>query len=276
MLHGNPTWSFYYRKLVLAMRSTHRVIVPDHIGCGLSDKPRDSEYHYTLDQRVNDLEALLEHLDVNSDITLVVHDWGGMIGMTYAVRHPEKLKRLVILNTAAFRLPKAKKLPWQIRICRDTKIGAFLVRGFNAFARGTASMACTRKSLDPAIRACYLAPYDSWRNRRAILRFVQDIPLGPEDPAYDTVVSVENSLSVLQHLPMLICWGERDYVFDSHFLAEWQRRFPNAQVHRFPDASHYILEDADEEVIGLIRQFCLQESDNSYTSPVLPGSEGIE
>ena len=102
MVHGNPSWSFYYRNLVLALRDRYRCIVPDHIGCGLSDKPGDNRYDYTLSRRVDDLEALLEHLGIRENITLVVHDWGGMIGMAYAVRHPERIKRLVILNTGAF------------------------------------------------------------------------------------------------------------------------------------------------------------------------------
>src|SRR5712691_11792206 len=83
MLHGNPAWSFYYRNLVRALHDSYRAIVPDHIGCGLSDKPDDSRYDYSLRQRAKDLEALLDHLGVRQDITLVLHDWGGMIGMAY-------------------------------------------------------------------------------------------------------------------------------------------------------------------------------------------------
>ena len=120
MVHGNPSWSFYYRNLVLALRDRYRCIVPDHIGCGLSDKPGDDRYDYTLSRRVDDLERLLEHLGITENITLVVHDWGGMIGMAYAVRHPERIKRLVILNTGAFHLPKSKPFPLGLRICRDT------------------------------------------------------------------------------------------------------------------------------------------------------------
>ncbi len=105
MVHGNPSWSFYYRHLVEALRDNHRCIVPDHIGCGLSDKPDDARYEYTLSRRAADLEALLDHLGIEGPLTLVMHDWGGMIGMTYATRHPERIARLVVLNTAAFHLP---------------------------------------------------------------------------------------------------------------------------------------------------------------------------
>src|SRR6187397_1873188 len=108
MVHGNPTWSFYYRGLVEGLRSTYRTIVPDHMGCGLSDKPDDSRYAYTLESRVSDPEALVEHLGLDGGLTLVVHDWGGAIGLGYATRHPDRVARLVILNTAAFHLPAAK------------------------------------------------------------------------------------------------------------------------------------------------------------------------
>src|SRR5210317_837044 len=127
MVHGNPSWSFYYRDLAKALRDRYRVIVPDHIGCGLSEKPGDGGYSYTLKQRVDDLESLLEHLDIDERITLVLHDWGGMIGMAYASRYPERIARLVILNTAAFHLPAGKHLPLALKICRDTKLGEFLV-----------------------------------------------------------------------------------------------------------------------------------------------------
>ena len=116
MVHGNPSWSFYYRNLVLALRDRFRCIVPDHIGCGFSDKPGDERYDYTLAQRVADLERLLEHVGGSEKVTLVLHDWGGMIGMAWAARHPERIARLVILNTAAFHLPAEKKFPPALRI----------------------------------------------------------------------------------------------------------------------------------------------------------------
>jgi pimeloyl-ACP methyl ester carboxylesterase len=255
MLHGNPTWSFYYRRLVLALRDQYRVIVPDHVGCGLSDKPDDSRYRYTLASRVHDLEALLDHLGINKKLTLVLHDWGGIIGMAYASRRPERIKQLIILNTAGFHLPPGKKLPWSLRIFRFPILGTLLVRGFNAFCRGAATHCCTRRPMPHDIRQAYLAPYDSWKNRIAVIRFVQDIPLKPGDTCYDLVTEIQNGLSHFRDVPMLICWGEKDFVFDRDFQAEWQRRFPGAEVHRFPGAGHYVLEDASDEIIGLVRQF---------------------
>ncbi|MCE9685024.1 alpha/beta fold hydrolase [Shewanella sp. AS16] len=259
MVHGNPSWSFYYRNLVAALKQDHQCIVPDHIGCGLSDKPGDAAYDYTLKQRIDDLEALLAHLGVQEQITLVVHDWGGMIGMGYAARHPERIKRLVILNTGAFHLPKSKPFPWPLWICRNTLLGTVLVRGFNAFSAIASHVGVKRNPMPKAIRQAYVAPFNSWANRISTLRFVQDIPLRPGDRNYELVSDIAASLEKFTRVPALICWGLKDFVFDKHFLAEWRRRLPLAQVHEFADCGHYILEDAGEQVIAQIQAFLAAE-----------------
>ncbi len=255
MVHGNPSWSFYYRNVVAALSDKHQCVVPDHIGCGLSDKPDDSGYDYTLKNRIDDLEALLDHLDIKQNITLVVHDWGGMIGMGYAARYPERIKKLVILNTGAFHLPQAKPFPWALNICRNTSLGTLLVRGFNAFSSIASYVGVKRKPMEKAIREAYVAPFNSWDNRISTLRFVQDIPLKPEDRNYQLVSDIAASLTQFKQLPMLICWGLQDFVFDKHFLDEWKVRFPDAQIHEFADCGHYILEDASDEVVSHICEF---------------------
>ena len=136
MLHGNPSWSYYWRNLVSGLSDRYRCIVPDHVGMGLSDKPGDRDYDYTLQSRVDDLAALLRHLGIDGPLTLAVHDWGGMIGFGWASTHAAQVQRLVITNTAAFPLPAAKKMPWQLSLGRDSIFGAFLIRAFNAFSRG--------------------------------------------------------------------------------------------------------------------------------------------
>ncbi|QXE92023.1 alpha/beta fold hydrolase [Geomonas subterranea] len=258
MVHGNPSWSFYYRNLVLALRGNYRCIVPDHIGCGFSEKPGDDRYDYTLSRRIDDLERLIDSLDLDEKITLVVHDWGGMIGMGYASRHPERIARIVVLNTAAFHLPKEKTFPLGLKICRDTLLGTLLVRGFNAFSVGASIVGCKKNPMPRELMQAYRAPYDSWRNRIATLRFVQDIPLGPGDRTYDLVSDIAAGLERFRDLPMAIFWGELDFVFDTTFLAEWKRRFPKAQVKSYADAGHYILEDMKDEVVPLIAQFLQQ------------------
>lgn len=255
MVHGNPSWSFYYRNLVTALSGQFQCIVPDHIGCGLSDKPSDKDYDYTLEQRIDDLEKLLVHLGVEKNITLVVHDWGGMIGMGYAARHPEKIKRLVILNTAAFNLPKAKSFPIPLWICRNTYLGTVLVRGFNAFSSIASYVGVKRKPMSKAIRKAYVSPFNSWKNRISTLRFVQDIPLIPTHKNYQLIENIDNSLQNFQSIPTVICWGLQDFVFDKSFLDVWKKKMPHAEINEFSDCGHYILEDASNEVINIIQKF---------------------
>ncbi len=255
MLHGNPSWSFYYRNLLEELSGNHRVIVPDHIGMGRSDKPDDSTYEYTLNQRVADLESTLEQLGVTSDITLVVHDWGGMIGSTFATRHPERVSRMVILNTAGFGLPKEKMFPWPLWLSRNTPVSALFVRGLNGFVKGTAWIGTTRNKMSNDIKKAYLWPYDSWANRRSVHRFVQDIPLTPKDKTWPVLKQVEADLPKLAAKPMLIAFGLKDLVFDRHFLKGWTDRFPQAEVVRYEDASHYVLEDVGQELWTKIRSF---------------------
>jgi len=253
-VHGNPTWSFYYRELIKALRGDHRVIAPDHMGCGLSDRPDDKAYPFTLERRVADFETFMDRLDLDS-VNLVVHDWGGAIGCAWAVRNPDKVKRLVVLNTGAFHLPASKSLPWQLWLVRNTPLGSIMVRGFNAFSRGATHLACTRRPISKEVRDAYCAPYDSWENRRAVLRFVEDIPLGPGDRGFELVTEIAEGLPRLAEKPILICWGDKDFVFDHHFLAEWVRILPDADVHRWADGGHYILEDYADEIIPLVRDF---------------------
>lgn len=254
MVHGNPTWSFYYRRLVMALRGRYRMIVPDHIGMGLSEKPPETRYAYTLERRLADLESLLDHLSLRHPLTLVVHDWGGMIGMAWAVKHPERVERLIVLNTAAFGLPPDKKMPWQLTLARTPLLGALLVRGCNAFSRG-ALRSCVVRPLPPEVAQGYLAPYDTWEHRLAVHRFIQDIPLRPGDRSFTLISQVERGLARLSSKPMLICWGMRDFVFDHHFLTRWLEHFPHADVHRFAQAGHYVLEDAADEIVSLVRSF---------------------
>jgi pimeloyl-ACP methyl ester carboxylesterase len=258
MLHGNPTWSFYWRRLIAALSPTHRVIAPDHIGCGKSDKPDDARYPHRLARRIADIERLVESLGLR-ELTLMVHDWGGMIGMGWAHRHPQMLTKLVLLNTAAFPLPASKRMPASLWLARNTSLGAVLVRGFNAFARGATRLCVTRRPLSSEVREALCAPYDSWDNRRAVLRFVQDIPLREGDPGFEILTEVCERLHQFDDRPVLICWGMRDFVFDEHFLRVWERELPHAEVHRFHDSGHYVLEDAGDEIEALVRKFMALE-----------------
>lgn len=261
MLHGNPSWSYYWRTLVAgladpALRKQYRCIVPDHVGMGLSDKPDDSRYDYTLQSRVDDLEALLRHagIDDATPVTLAVHDWGGMIGFGWALAHAAQVKRLVILNTAAFPMPAAKTMPWQIALGRDWRIGEWIVRGFNAFSAG-ASWLGVERPMPAGVRRAYVAPYDGWANRIATIRFMQDIPLSPADRAWPLLEAAGKALPAFADRPAFIGWGLKDFVFDRHFLERFRADLPQAQVQAFEDAGHYVLEDRHELLVPAIRAF---------------------
>jgi pimeloyl-ACP methyl ester carboxylesterase len=263
MLHGNPTWSFYYRNLVIALRGQFRCIVPDHLGCGMSDKPNDSEYDYRLKSRVADIATLVSHLDLKSPLALVVHDWGGMIGFSWAVDNPDQVDKMVVLNTAAFPLPENKKMPAALSLVRDTAVGAYLVTRFNAFS-GIAARVAFKKPVSKEIRQAYKLPYDSPENRIATLRFVQDIPLSEKDPGFDILNNTAERLHLLQEKPCLIAWGERDFVFDAPFLNKWLEYFPDAETHRFADCGHYVLEDGGPALIDTISNFIGIREDSNY------------
>lgn len=257
MVHGNPTWSYYYRNIIRCLAENHRVIAIDHMGCGLSDKPQD--YPYTLDQHINNLQYLLQYLNIEK-YSLIVHDWGGAIGMGCAVRSPKRIERIAVMNTAAFR---SSRIPLRIRICRWPFVGALLVRGLNGFAGPALSMA-VEKPLPKEIARAYIAPYNSWQNRVAIHSFVRDIPLNSNHRSYQTLVAIEKGLSLIKdmNIPLLLLWGGKDFCFDEVFYREWCERFPDARKHYFPDGGHYILEDKLNELIPLFIEFFQTESLN--------------
>ena len=254
MLHGNPSWSYYWRTLVSGLSDKYRCIVPDHIGMGFSDKPDDADYDYTLQSRVDDVEALLKHLGITGPVTLAVHDWGGMIGFGWALSHAAQVKRLVVTNTAAFPLPQAKPMPWQIALGRDWKFGALIIRAFNAFSSGASYLGVERR-MPADVRRAYVSPYNNWKNRISTVRFMQDIPLGTQDKAWPLLEEAGRRLPEFADRPAFLGWGLKDFVFDKHFLAGFRAALPNAEVHAYDDAGHYVLEDKHVSLVPLIRDF---------------------
>jgi cis-3-alkyl-4-acyloxetan-2-one decarboxylase len=261
MVHGNPTWSFYYRNVVKNLRRNYRCLVPDHIGCGLSSKPNLSVYDFQLRSRIEDLGAWLDSLQLQEPVTLICHDWGGMIGSSWAVKNPAKVARLVFLNTGAFTLPKSKSFPWRIWLGRNTRLGAWLILKKNLFCKHALNAAMNRKKLSPEVQEMYLQPYDTPEHRLAVLKFVQTIPLTDRDRGMEIVKATERGLSQFQNCPTLLVWGLKDFVFDHHFLDRFRELLPNAEVTEYPQAGHYLLEDQEEEVIPRIRTF-LEQTDH--------------
>ncbi len=247
LVHGNPTWSFYYRNLIKDLSQNYRVIAIDHIGCGASDKPHD--HPYTLEQRIKDFTALVNFIG-SEKYSLVVHDWGGAIGFGHAVENAYRINKIVITNTAAFR---SDRIPFTINLCRLKFFGPFIVKYLNAFCFPATFMTTTRK-LPSKIKKAYLEPYNSIKKRRAISEFVLDIPLGPGHPSFVKITQIENKLKQLQ-CPKLILWGGRDFCFNDSFYEKWREIYPNAKYKYYKNAGHYLLEDETEDASYQISQF---------------------
>jgi len=249
MVHGNPTWSFYYHGLVGAIRQVGRAVAVDHIGCGLSDKPQ--RYDYTLQTHIDNLCRLVEQLDLQ-DVALVGHDWGGAIGMGCLMAMPERFSRIVLLNTAAFPPPY---FPWRIRILQMPLAGPWAIRGLNAFAGPAIHMATERPGgLPPAVRAGLLAPYGNWSDRVAVNAFVQDIPTRSSDATWKVLESIEGGLAGLKQSRLLV-WGMRDWCFRQECMDRFLKHWPDAKTLRLEKAGHYVLLDEPERVIETICNF---------------------
>jgi pimeloyl-ACP methyl ester carboxylesterase len=246
MLHGNPTWSFYYRRLLTGLRGEYRCIAPDHVGCGLSDKPR--RWSYTIRAHVDNVCELVEELDLQ-DVTLVVHDWGGPIGYLAALRLQERFKRFVVFNSAVFLLP----LPARLTALRLPLFGPLVIRGLNGLLQ--AGLRTNRAHFAGDVRAGYLAPYDSWAHRIAILRFVQEIPIAKDHPNRSLLAQLEREIHVLAGRPHLVVWGLEDPVFHRGYLETWRERVPEAEIHGLDGASHWVVDEAHERVLPLVRAF---------------------
>lgn len=250
MVHGNPTWSFYWRHLIAGLQSTHRAIAPDHIGCGLSDKPQD--YDYSLKQHIGNLVRLIDELDLNN-ITLLGHDWGGAIGLGAALQRPNRFSRFILFNTGAFPPPF---FPWRIRICRTPFLGKLALQGMNLFSFAALAMAVARPTeLSDTFKDGILLPYDSWANRTAVYRFVKDIPQSAAHPTWNVLQEIEAGLSRFAHHPVSLIWGMKDWCFRPACLDRFVEIFPDAEVHRLKDVGHWVVEEARDTVLQLVRDF---------------------
>ncbi len=255
-VHGNPTWSFYYRSIVARFRETHRVVAVDHVGCGLSDKPQ--QYKYTLAQHTSNLVRLIDSLDLKN-VTLVVHDWGGAIGLGAAVSRTERFHNVMVLNTAAFPPPY---VPRRIAACRIPLLGSWANRYLNAFAQAAITMAIDRlPKLSDNAREGLLAPYDSPKNRVAIDGFVRDIPMTPKHSTWNVLVELERNLPKLSGLPIRFVWGMRDWCFRPECMERLNLAWPNATRRELDDVGHYVMEEASAEVLEELQKLMAHNVD---------------
>lgn len=245
-VHGNPTWSFYWRKIIQALSPNVRVVAVDHLGMGLSDRVPGG---VRLAEHVAALVQLIDELDLD-DITLVCHDWGGAIGFGAVLERTQRFRSFVVTNTAAFPFGE---MPKRIALCRAPGIGRVAVQGGNAFARAALRMT-TVVPLEDDVQAGLIAPYGSWSDREQIYRFVEDIPMKETHPSWDTLCNIGTGLQSLRGRPMEIVWGMQDWCFAPKFKTAWETRFPEAVVSTLDGAGHYVNEDAPTAVISAVRR----------------------
>ena len=249
-VHGNPTWSFYYRNLIKAVGEKRRAIGLDNLGCGLSDKP--GNYDYCLQNHIDNACKLIDHLDLQN-VTLVAHDWGGAIGMGALQARKERFKRIVLYNTATFPPPYC---PFRIRVCRWPVVGKIGLQGFNLFAKAAVSMATTQTGgLPKEIAQGMLAPYNNWNNRVATYQFVKDIPLSKQHKTWAVLETMESRLKEFADWPIMLMWGMKDWCFRPECLERLKSHWPNAEVHEMDQAGHYVIEDEIDRAVETLVDF---------------------
>ena len=236
-VHGNPTWSYLWRRMVAAAPPGWRVVAPDHLGMGYSERPAERR---VLDERVGDLTRLTAALGVTGPVVTLAHDWGGIISLGWALQHREQLRGVVLTNTAVHQ-PAGDRGPLLIRLAAAPGINALACRWTPLFVRATTSLTWPR--LPAAVRDAFAGPYRSPGRRRAVAEFVADIPFAPGHPSNAAVQAIADGVAVLT-VPALLLWGPRDPVFSDVYLRDLQGRLPQAAVHRYELASHLLPEDA--------------------------------
>jgi haloalkane dehalogenase len=250
-VHGNPTWSFYWRSIFDTFGDRYRVVAVDHIGCGLSDKPSRGEFPYSLAAHRDNLVRLIDQLQLRN-VILLAHDWGGAIGLAASVARVESMAGLMLLNTAAFPPPY---VPWRIAACRIPLLGTLGLRGLNLFARAAVPMAMSKTKLDETVAQGLLYPYGNWTDRVGIDSFVRDIPLTTWHRTDRVLRQLEQDLAKLAHLPKLLVWGMRDWCFRPECLERFLLHWPDATAVRLADAGHYVIEDDPRATLDAIESF---------------------
>lgn len=260
LLHGNPTWSFYYRNLITKLKTNFRVIAPDFIGCGLSDHPVGM--HFRAADRIRQLESFLAQLDLKN-FSLVMHDWGGPLGTAVALKHLSSVNRIIYLNTT---LTEIESLPYIIRKAARPFIGKFITQTTQRFLRLATEFGVVNR-LSPEVKKGYLYPYRKAALRSAIWDFVADIPFEVDHPSYPALLEIGENLSRLSNIPVKIIWGLRDPCFHQEMLGRVSAHFPHAEVLELPKASHLVLEDEPEVAGNAIKDFLMAPKEELMKAP---------
>lgn len=255
LLHGNPTWGFLYRRFVERLATRYRVLVPDHVGFGRSDKPEDRAY-YTLARHVENLTRLMDEADASS-VVPVIQDWGGPIGMGWAVRHPDQVAGVVVLNTWAFVRKPEMKLPLMFKFLLHGRGGWRRIVKKNFFTEWIVIRLLTSKKLGDAEKGAYRAAHPRPEDRVGVAMFPRMIPETdePDHAEWATMAGIEDALDegVLRDTPALIVWAMKDPAFRKAHLDRWEGLFRSVDgPHRLPDANHYLQEDAPDAILDRV------------------------
>ncbi len=253
MLHGDPSWSYLYRNFIPALSQHHRCIVPDHMGMGKSDVPQEP-YPYRLEHHIANLENLLLYLDL-PNITLVLHDWGGPVGFGFATRHSESIKRLVLMNTWAFAPWPGGPFPRLLEMIRSARGEKFVLEKNGYLEPALLGTTFHIENLTQLVMDAYRAPFPTPESRLAMLCWSRDIPVSETDPSYAEMKRIERNLPRFANIPILLLWGMKDSVLAEPVLRMWQGIYPNAITHEIEDASHFLQEDAPEQMVKWIKEF---------------------
>jgi len=253
-VHGYPTWSFTYRALLVYYAARgFRCIAMDHIGFGLSDKPTSGHYH-TLRRHIHNLRELMAALDLPPS-TLIMEDWGGPFALGYTIRHCEKVRRLVVMNTWGFQDTYPPRRERLVRLVTLPGVGELLFRTFNVAPTFFLQRITTRR-LSPAVLAGYRAPFRENRSRNALVQFPRMISTGPDHPSAPALREIERGLADLDHIPTLLLWGARNPIFGPDVARHWRRHMLSARgPHLIENAGHLLAEDAPEELITYLDEF---------------------
>jgi cis-3-alkyl-4-acyloxetan-2-one decarboxylase len=246
-VHGNPTWSYLWRKPIAALSASgRRCVAFDHMGFGRSDKPAQLS-RYTLQAHVENALALIDELDLR-DVTLVAHDWGGPIGLGAMLERSDRLHEAVLMNTWAWELPSF--VPSFIREFRTEGLGEILVLGGNLFVESIPGGMARRES-DPVMMEAYRAPFPDYWSRIGMLAAQRDIPFTERDRSARLMGSIHERLEGLD-IPVTLVWGMRDPVFQPVFMEQWRELFPDARTIELHDAAHFVPEDRPDAIIEAI------------------------
>jgi haloalkane dehalogenase len=250
-LHGMPTWSYLYRKFIAGLSQEYRVVVPDQMGFGRSDVPQNKPY--LLKQHLKNTKQLLNQLNLKK-ITLVFQDWGGPIGFGYAVDYPEKIERIVIMNTSIGVMKEGSK-PWYLPLEKKGEYEKFI-----RDIAGLIKMGIFNKDkITPTLIKAYTEPFIHDISFIGAFAWPKDIPIGESHPSTSTMHHIRNNLHILNDKKKILIWGMKDPIFPKWMINWWNKIYPGIETHKIENASHFLQEDAPDQIISIILDFLNRE-----------------